>query len=69
MVGNYYVKFDQEYKKEIAQLVASGVSEDDAKKQAPLFVEAQQMLRKWEAGDKEIVSLWERNELLGLQRF
>ncbi|MCG7503351.1 arginine--tRNA ligase [Tenacibaculum sp. Mcav3-52] len=59
LVGNYYVKFDQEYKKEISNLVASGVSEDDAKKQAPLFVEAQEMLRKWEAGDKEVVALWE----------
>ncbi len=59
LVGNYYVKFDQEYKKEIATLVASGISEDDAKKQAPLFVEAQEMLRKWEAGDTAIVSLWE----------
>ena len=59
LVGNYYVKFDQEYKKEIATLITSGVSEDDAKKQAPLFLEAQEMLRKWEAGDKEVVSLWE----------
>ncbi|MEE3999263.1 arginine--tRNA ligase [Tenacibaculum sp. FZY0031] len=59
LVGNYYVKFDQEYKKEISELVAKGISEDDAKKQAPLFVEAQEMLRKWEAGDKEVVSLWE----------
>ena len=58
LVGNYYVKFDQEYKKQIAELVASGTSEDDAKKQAPLFVEAQQMLRKWEAGDEQVVSLW-----------
>lgn len=59
LVGNYYVKFDQEYKKEISELVASGTSEEDAKKQAPLFLEAQEMLRKWEAGDKEVVSLWE----------
>lgn len=59
LVGNYYVKFDQEYKKEIAELVASGTSEDDAKKQAPLFIEAQQMLRKWEAGDEQVVALWE----------
>ncbi|MDO6743765.1 arginine--tRNA ligase [Tenacibaculum soleae] len=58
LVGNYYVKFDQEYKKEIATLVASGISEDDAKKQAPLFIEAQQMLRKWEAGDEQVVALW-----------
>ncbi|SEB40371.1 arginyl-tRNA synthetase [Tenacibaculum sp. MAR_2009_124] len=59
LVGNYYVKFDQEYKKEISALVADGLSEDDAKKQAPLFLKAQEMLRKWEAGDKEVVDLWE----------
>ncbi|OSY88264.1 arginyl-tRNA synthetase [Tenacibaculum holothuriorum] len=59
LVGNYYVKFDKEYKKEINDLVASGVSEEDAKKQAPLFLEAQEMLRKWESGDTETVSLWE----------
>ena len=59
LVGNYYVKFDQEYKKEIATLVALGTSEDDAKKKAPLFIEAQQMLRKWEAGDEQVVALWE----------
>lgn len=58
LVGNYYVKFDQEYKKEINDLVASGTSEDDAKKQAPLLVEAQQMLQQWEAGNEDVVSLW-----------
>ena len=58
LVGNYYVKFDQEYKKEIADLIASGMSEDDAKKQAPSLLEAQTMLRKWEAGDEETVALW-----------
>ncbi|WKD86963.1 Arginine--tRNA ligase [Polaribacter huanghezhanensis] len=58
LVGNYYVKFDQEYKKEITNLIASGVSEEDAKKQAPLLLEAQEMLQKWEAGDEEIVALW-----------
>ena len=58
LVGNYYVKFDKEYKKEISQLVEQGVSEDDAKKQAPIFVEAQEMLRKWESGDSETVDLW-----------
>ncbi|WP_271406084.1 arginine--tRNA ligase [Tenacibaculum soleae] len=58
LVGNYYVKFDQEYKKEISDMVAAGLSEDDAKKQAPLFIEAQQMLRKWEAGDEQVVALW-----------
>ena len=58
LVGNYYVKFDQEYKKEIAALVVSGKTEDEAKKEAPIMVEAQQMLQKWEAGDKEVVTLW-----------
>ena len=58
LVGNYYVKFDQEYKKEIAQLIAEGKTEEEAKKQAPLFVEAQQMLLKWEAGDEQVVALW-----------
>jgi len=59
LVGNYYVKFDQEYKKEIAQLIAEGKTEEEAKKQAPLLVEAQQMLLKWEAGDTQVVALWE----------
>ena len=58
LVGNYYVRFDKEYKKEIADLVATGVSEDDAKKQAPSLVAAQDMLRKWESGDEETVALW-----------
>ena len=58
LVGNYYVKFDQEYKKEIAQLTTEGKTEEEAKKEAPLLVEAQQMLLKWEAGDAEVVSLW-----------
>ncbi|WP_348721739.1 arginine--tRNA ligase [Tenacibaculum sp. 190524A05c] len=58
LVGNYYVKFDQEYKKEISELVEQGISEDDAKKQAPIFVEAQEMLRKWEKGSPEVVDLW-----------
>jgi len=60
LVGNYYVKFDQEYKQEIQGLIAQGVPEEDAKKQAPLLVEAQEMLQKWEAGDKAVVALWEK---------
>ena len=59
LVGNYYVKFDQEYKKEIATLMAEGKTEDEAKKEAPILVSAQQMLQKWEAGDKDVVALWE----------
>jgi arginyl-tRNA synthetase len=58
LVGNYYVKFDKVYKKEIADLMAKGLSEEDAKKQAPILLEAQDMLIKWEAGDKEVVALW-----------
>ena len=58
LVGNYYVRFDQEYKKEISNLVASGATEENAKKQAPLLLEAQEMLLKWEAGDAETVDLW-----------
>lgn len=57
-VGDYYVLFDQKYKIEIKTLVESGVEEDLAKKQAPLILEAQEMLRKWEAGDQEVYDLW-----------
>lgn len=58
LVGNYYVKFDQEYKKEIEQLIKSGKTEEIAKKEAPILLEAQEMLRKWESGDPETVALW-----------
>ena len=58
LVGNYYVKFDQEYKKEIQDLVAKGKSEEEAKQNAPILIEGQDMLRKWESGDEEVVSLW-----------
>ncbi|MGB0896493.1 MAG: arginine--tRNA ligase [Flavobacteriaceae bacterium] len=60
LVGNYYVKFDQEYKKEIAHLVDTGLTEEDAKKQAPLILEAQEMLRKWESGDETVIALWKK---------
>lgn len=60
LVGNYYVRFDQEYKKEIKQLVAEGLGEDEAKKQAPSLLEAQEMLVKWEAGDKDVMALWDK---------
>jgi len=58
LVGNYYVKFDQEYKKEVLQLIETGFSENEAKIKAPSLIKAQEMLRKWEDGDKEVVSLW-----------
>lgn len=60
LVGNYYVKFDQEYKKEIEALKAEGKTEEEAKAEAPILKEAQDMLRKWEAGDKEVVDLWKK---------
>lgn len=59
LVGKYYVEFDKHYKQQIKDLEAKGVSEDDAKKQAPLMLEAQEMLRKWEAKDTEVRALWE----------
>ncbi len=58
LIGDYYVRFDKEYKKEIADLMAGGMDEDTAKKEAPLMKEAQAMLLKWEQGDKEVRDLW-----------
>jgi len=60
LVGNYYVAFDKAYKEEIKTLIAQGKTEEEAKKQAPLLLEAQKMLQKWEAGDDEVVSLWKK---------
>ena len=60
LVGNYYVKFDKEYKKEIEILIQDGKTEEEAKKEAPILLEAQEMLRNWEAGDKETVALWKK---------
>lgn len=58
LVGKYYVAFDQAYRAEIKDLVEQGVSEEEAKKKAPIFLEAQEMLRKWEANDPEVRTLW-----------
>lgn len=58
VVGNFYVAFDKAYKEEINQLIAEGKTEEEAKKQAPIILEAQEMLRKWEAGDPEVIALW-----------
>ncbi|GGW69505.1 arginyl-tRNA synthetase [Winogradskyella epiphytica] len=60
LVGNYYVKFDQAYKAEISELMAQGQSEEEAKKNAPMLLEAQEMLIKWEAGDEDVVALWKK---------
>ena len=58
LVGDYYVAFDKAYKAEIKELMAAGMDEEEAKKEAPLMKEAQEMLRKWEAGDAEVRTLW-----------
>ncbi len=58
LVGDYYVAFDKAYKAEIKELMAGGMDEEEAKKEAPLMKEAQEMLRKWEAGDQEVRALW-----------
>ena len=60
LVGDYYVEFDKHYKAEIAALVADGMSEEEAKKKAPIMLRAQEMLRKWEAKDPEVYALWEK---------
>ena len=59
LVGKYYVEFDKHYKAEVKELVAGGMSEDEAKKKAPVMLAAQEMLRKWEAKDPEVYALWE----------
>jgi len=58
LVGKYYVAFDAEHKKQIKELTANGVSEDDAKQQTQMMLDAQELLRKWEAGDEEVLALW-----------
>ena len=60
LVGNYYVKFDQVYKQEISTLESQGLSSEDAKAQAPILLEAKELLLKWEAGDAEAVALWKQ---------
>src|SRR5699024_408667 len=58
LVGNYYVRFDKEYKSQVQELIASGVEKKEAEKQAPILLDAQEMLRQWEAGNPEVVELW-----------
>ena len=60
LVGKYYVIFDSEYKKEIANLVDDGLLLDEAKQKAPILIEAQEMLRLWESNDKEVRILWNK---------
>jgi arginyl-tRNA synthetase len=58
LVGNYYVKFDKAYKEEVSYLLAQGKTEEEAKAEAPILKDAQEMLRKWEAGEPKVVELW-----------
>lgn len=58
LVGKYYVIFDKEYKKEIQTLIDGGATKEDAEKQAPIMLQTQEMLLKWEASDKETIDLW-----------
>jgi arginyl-tRNA synthetase len=58
LVGKYYVEFDKAYKGEINELIEAGKTEEEAKKQAPIIIEAQEMLKKWEAGDDAVIALW-----------
>ncbi|HMB61873.1 MAG TPA: arginine--tRNA ligase [Eudoraea sp.] len=60
LVGNYYVAFDKQYKKEIAALIKDGTAPELAEKEAPIILEAQEMLRRWEAGDREVRDLWKK---------
>jgi arginyl-tRNA synthetase len=60
LIGNYYVAFDKAYRAEVKELMTQGLDEESAKKQAPMLVEAQEMLLKWEAGDPETVALWKK---------
>lgn len=60
LVGEYYVRFNTEYVAEVSELIAAGMPEEEAKRQAPMMLAAQEMLRRWEAGDAAVVSLWQK---------
>ena len=60
LVGNYYVAYNQIYQQQLDELLAGGIPKDDASKQVPILLEAQELLRKWEAGDEEVVALWRK---------
>ena len=59
-VGDYYIKFDEVYKKEVEKLIKNGAAEEEAKQNAPILQRAKEMLIKWESGDKEVVELWKK---------
>ncbi|MDR2064322.1 MAG: arginine--tRNA ligase [Prevotellaceae bacterium] len=60
LVGEYYVRYDHEYKKQLSEIIAGGIDEEQAKRKVPVQIEVQEMLRKWEAKDAETIDLWEK---------
>ena len=60
LVGNYYVAYNQIYQQQLSEIIAGGVPKDEASKQVPILLEAQELLRKWEAGDQDAVALWKK---------
>ena len=58
LVGKYYVRFNEEYRKQVEELTAQGVAEEEAERTAPIMREAQAMLKRWEEGDGEVIDLW-----------
>lgn len=60
LVGNYYVAFNKIYQEQVADLISQGIAKEAAEKEAPVLLEAQELLRKWEAGDPEVVALWKK---------
>jgi len=69
LAGKYYVLFEKEYRKEMGKLIARGLSEEEAKKQAPLIIEAQELLRKWEQNDSATKELWQQMNIWVLEGF
>ena len=59
-VGNFYVKYNEEFEKQVNELVSNGISEDEAKNNAPIYKDAKELLIKWENGDKEVINLWKK---------
>ena len=68
LIGDFYVLFSNKLKEETAALEAKGMTKEEAEAASPLMAEAREMLRKWEAGDKEVRALWEMMKQLGVRR-
>ena len=59
-VGNFYVKYNEEFEKQVNELISNGMSEYEAKNNAPIYKDAKELLIKWENGDKEVINLWKK---------